>query len=77
MTTTALKDVLYRAENWPEAEQQKLVAAARLIEDQMAAGFELRADDWTVIAARVEAARNGGIATDEETAAFFGKLRRA
>lgn len=77
MTTTALKAVLDRAENWPEVEQKKLIAAARLIEDQMAAGFELGDDDWTIIAARAEAARNGDITTDEETAAFFEKYRQA
>ena len=77
MTSAALKSGLNRAESWPEAEQQKLIAAARLIESQMVAGFELSADDWTVIAARAEAARNGAIATEEETAAFFGKYRHA
>ena len=77
MTNTSLKSVLNRAENWPEGEQKKLIAAARLIEDQMAAGFELGDDDWTIIAARAEAARNGDVATDEETAAVFEKYRHA
>ncbi len=75
MPSTTLKSVLDRAENWPEEAQQKLVAAARLIESQLASGFELDDNDWTVIAARVEAARSGEIASSEETAAFFAKYR--
>lgn len=77
MSTTPLKSVLDRAESWPEEAQQKLVAAARLIENQLASGFDLDGDDWITISARVEAARNGDIATDEESAAFFNKYRRA
>ena len=33
MHAAALKSVLNRAENWPEEERQKLIAAARLIEN--------------------------------------------
>lgn len=77
MTNTALKAVFDRAGSWPEEDQQKLINAARLIESQAASGFELDDADWEIIVKRAAEARNGAIATDEETAAFFGKYRRA
>lgn len=77
MTNTALKAVFDRAGSWPEADQQKLINAARLIESQAASGFEFDDADWEIIVERAAEARNGSIATDEETAAFFGKYRQA
>jgi hypothetical protein len=77
MTALALKDLMKRAKTWSEEDQEKLVQAARMIEDQHASGFDLTPADWKIIDARIEAAVQGGIATDEETEAFFAKYRRA
>jgi hypothetical protein len=77
MTDIALKDVFRRAEAWPEEDQRKLVQAALIIENQHAAEFELTAADWRIIDARMEAARNGDIASDQEVEAFFAKYRSA
>ena len=77
MTNTALQAVFDRAGSWSEEDQKKLINAARLIESQAASGFEFDDADWEIIVKRAAEARNGAIATDEETAAFFGKYRRA
>ena len=40
-----------------------------------ASDFELTADDWKIIDARVEAAKHGAIATDEEVDAVIGRFK--
>ena len=39
--------------------------------------FELTDDDWKIIDARLEAARAGDIASDDEVAEVFGKYLAA
>jgi predicted transcriptional regulator len=39
--------------------------------------MQLTDEDWNIIDARIEAARRGEIATDEEVAAVLGKYRPA
>jgi hypothetical protein len=77
MTIAAMKDILKRAETWPEEDQEKLVALARVIESQHVPGMELTPEDWKIIDSRVVSARQGGIVSDEEVEAFFAKHRRA
>jgi hypothetical protein len=77
MTALALKDLMKRAEAWSEEDREKLMRAARIIEDQHASGFDLSPADWKIIDARIEAAIKGDIATEEETEAFFAKYRVA
>ncbi|MBC8037781.1 MAG: hypothetical protein H7X89_11265 [Rhizobiales bacterium] len=77
MTSAALKDVLQRAEMWPPEDQEELMRAALYIERRHSSDFDLNTDDWKTIEARLEAARLGAIATDEEVAAVFGKYRTA
>jgi hypothetical protein len=76
MPDPILVDVMERASNWPQRDQAKLVAAARLIEAQQKAAVDLTDEDWLVIDRRVEAAGRGGLATDMEVAAFFGKYAK-
>ncbi len=77
MNSTALREVLRSAENWSAEDQEELVRAAQYIEQRKKKGFDLTADDWKIIEARLEAARLGGIASDDEVAAVFGKHRAA
>ena len=77
MRDAALIDVLERAELWPAADKEKLIAAARLIEAQRAGGFDLDEREWLIIDRRVEEARQGAIASESETEAFFAKYRMA
>lgn len=75
MKSTALKDILRRADNWPAEDQQELVQAALHIERRHMPDFELSDVDWKIIEARLEAARLGAIATDAEVEAVFSKYR--
>ena len=77
MNSIALKDILQRAENWSEEDQEELMRAALYIEKRHAADFELSKDDRKIIEARLEASQLGSIATDEEVEAVFGKYRPA
>lgn len=71
----ALKDVIERAEEWPQEDQDELVRAAQLIEQRRKGELELTDEDWAIIDARLEAARCGDIASNEEVKAVFSKYR--
>jgi hypothetical protein len=73
----SLKDVLDRAKHWPASAQEELVRAAMIIERNQDADFDLTADDWKIIDERIASAAAGGIATDAEVEAVFGKYRLA
>ena len=60
MTSTALKDILHRAENWPVEDQEHLLQAAQYIERPHSSDFSLTGEDWKIIAARLEAAADPG-----------------
>ena len=77
MNSIALKDVLHLAENWSAEDQEELVRAALYIEQRQSGEFELDSNDWSIIDARLEAARLSGLATDEEVEAVFRKYRAA
>ncbi|MBI2717777.1 MAG: hypothetical protein HY245_01710 [Rhizobiales bacterium] len=75
MKSPVLMDILHLAENWPVEDQEELVRAALCIEQRRSGDFTLTSDDWKIIDARLEAARLGQIATDEEVAATFVSLK--
>lgn len=75
MKSTVLKDILRRAENWPVEDQEELLQAALFIEQRHSSKFDLTGDDWKIIEARLEAAKLGAIATDEEVDAVVGRLK--
>jgi hypothetical protein len=66
-----------RAASRPPQHEGKLIEAAVAIERQRADEIQLTDEDWKIIDARIEAARRGEIATDEEVAAVLGKYRSA
>lgn len=77
MKLAALKDVLDRAKTWPAEDQEELVRVALYIERRNSNEFTLTGEDWKIIDARLEAARLGGIAAEEEVSAVFNKYRTA
>ncbi len=77
MNSAALREILDRAETWPAEDQEELVRAALYIERRNSNEFMLTGDDWKIIDARLEAARLGGIAAEEEVSAVFNKYRTA
>lgn len=77
MNSSALREILDRAETWPAEDQEELVRAALYIERRNSSEFTLTGEDWKIIDARLEAARLGGIASDEEVSTVFNKYRTA
>ena len=78
MTVTDLKNLLERAQTWPEEAQQELVVIATEIEN------ELRGQDYSatqqelqIIDEAMASIDSGEIATDAEIKAAFAKFRQA
>jgi hypothetical protein len=75
--TETLKEVLTRAESWPEADQAELVELAHEIEARQAGGYDVTADELEGVDRGLRAAREGRFASDEQIEAVFRKHRRA
>jgi hypothetical protein len=75
--TETLKDVLARAESWPEADQAELVELAHEIEAPQASGYDATPDELERIDRGLRAAAEGRLASDEQVEAVFGKRGRA
>jgi len=65
--TVVVKDILRKAENWPEEDQQELAELAREIEARRTGVYALSDEERAAIAK----ARSDGFASDEEVAAFW------
>jgi predicted transcriptional regulator len=77
MTAKALKDVLERAESWPERAQAELAELALEIEAELADGkYHATPEELAGIDRGLKAAREGRFATEEEVEAVFAKHRR-
>jgi len=63
----AVKDLLRKAENWPEEDQQELAELAREIEARRTGVYALSEEERAAIAD----ARRGAFASDDEAAAFW------
>lgn len=73
-----LKDVLARAESWPEWAQQDLAELAQEIDREVRAGtYRATREELRKIDEALAAVRRGEIATDDEVEAVFAKHRRA
>ena len=73
-----LKDVLDRAEKWPEDRQRELAEIADEIDREVAEGvYYPTAEELHAILEAQAAVRRGEIATDAEVEAVFAKNRRA
>ncbi len=72
-----LKEVLDRAQKWPEEKQRELAEIADEIDREVAEGvYHPTAEELRVILEAQAAVRRGEIATDAEVEAVFAKNRR-
>jgi predicted transcriptional regulator len=78
MTAKALKDVLARAQSWPEHAQAELAAIALEIEAELAGDkYHASPEELAGIDRGLKAAREGRFASGAEVEAVFAKHRRA
>ena len=76
MTTTDLKNLLERVQNWPEEAQHELVAVAKEIESELRSeDYHATRDELRVIDAAMASIDAGEMATDAEIKAAFAKFR--
>ena len=76
--TKALKDVLARAEDWPEWAQNNLADIAREIDSEVQAGtYRATDEELRKIDEALAAVRRGEVATDAEVEAVLAKHRGA
>jgi hypothetical protein len=73
-----LKDLLKRAESWPEAAQNELVAVANQIESELQGGdYVATREELEIIDAAMASIDAGESASPAEIKALFAKYRRA
>jgi hypothetical protein len=68
-----VKTILERVAAWPEEDQEELAALAREIEARRSGVYPLSDDEK----AAVDAARRGGLASDDGVAAFWKRYGAA
>jgi predicted transcriptional regulator len=77
MTIKVLRDVIERAETWPDEAQAELAAIALEIDASLRQGvYRATREELEGIDRGLQAAREGRFATDEEVEAVFAKHRR-
>jgi predicted transcriptional regulator len=77
MTIKVLKDVIERAETWPDEAQEELAAIALEIDASVRGGmYYATREELAGIDRGLKAAREGRFATDAEVEAVFAKHRR-
>ena len=74
--TINLKNVLARAENWSEQDQEELAQVALEIEARRHGLYHASQDELRAIDEALAAVARGEIASDEEVEAVFAKYRR-
>ena len=70
-----LKEMVDRAETWPQEAQDEAIAALQAIEAELAQPYELTEDDRRAIDRGLEDVRRGRIASDEEVSRLFARYR--
>jgi predicted transcriptional regulator len=71
-----LKDIIERADTWPEEAQEEAVQFLLALEQEYAEPYELSDEDRKAIDRGLEDMRQGRFATDEQVAAVFNRYRR-
>ena len=71
-----LKEIIERAETWPEEVQEEALATLQAIEAEFAEPYELTDDDRKAIDRGLEDVRRGRIASEEEVSKLFARYRR-
>jgi hypothetical protein len=78
MTVTDLKNLLERAQTWPEEAQHELVAIANQIENELRGrDYPATQEELRIIDAAMASIDAGETATDAEIKTAFAKFRRA
>jgi HAMP domain-containing protein len=67
-----ITDILRRAENWPQEDQDELAELAREIEARRSGVYRPTAEELRAL----DEAERSGVATDEEVEAAFQSFRR-
>ncbi|SDR41206.1 hypothetical protein SAMN05444161_3652 [Rhizobiales bacterium GAS191] len=70
-----LKEMLTRAESWPEADQAELVELAQEIEARHAGEYEANVEELAGIDSGLLAAAEGRFAAEDDAEATFSKYR--
>jgi predicted transcriptional regulator len=73
--TKKLKEMIERAETWPEEAQEEAVATLQAIEAEFREPYELTDDDRRAIDRGLEDVRRGRFASDEEVSRLFARYR--
>lgn len=77
MAVPDLRDLLHRAQSWPEEAQNELIAVASEIENELIGGeYSATQEELKIIDAAIAAVDRGEIATEAEVSAAFAKFRR-
>jgi predicted transcriptional regulator len=77
MKAKTIKEILQRAEGWPESAQADLAQAALEIEKELQQStYTATTEEVTAIARGLQEAEQGLFATDAEVKAVFAKYRR-
>lgn len=72
-----LKDLLEKAQAWPEEAQEELVAYGRELESAMSGEYHATPEELAGIDRGLSASRAGKFATDEEVREAFAKFGSA
>lgn len=70
-----LKEMIKRAETWPEELQEAAIATLQALEAEFAEPYELTEDDRKAIDRGLEDVRQGRIASDDEVSRLFARYR--
>ncbi|MDN3276251.1 hypothetical protein QWJ07_18450 [Frankia sp. RB7] len=77
MAVPDLRDLLQRAQSWPDEAQKELIAVANEIESELRGGEYLASqEELKIIDAAMAAIDRGEVATESEIDAAFAKFRR-
>lgn len=77
MAVPDLRDLLQRAQSWPDEAQKELIAVANEIESELRGGEYLASqEELRVIDAAMAAIDRGEVATEAQIDAAFAKFRR-
>jgi hypothetical protein len=74
--TINLRNVLARAENWSEQDQEELAQVALEIEARRHGLYHASPDELKAIDEALAAVERGEVASDQEVEAVFAKFRR-
>ena len=74
--TAKLKELLKRAETWPDDAQEEAVASLEAIEAELTGEAGLSVEDRKALDASADDVRHGRFASEREVRDVFGRFRR-